>query len=81
MSSDLRTVTPETPVIDAFEIMQREDIGRLLVVDDDGTLVGLVSRTDVMTALEIVKSGGQPGNRRLGNEAGAPVETLERERT
>ncbi|MFT4883305.1 MAG: Zn-dependent protease/CBS domain-containing protein [Natronomonas sp.] len=80
MSSDVQTVTPETPVIDAFEIMQREDIGRLLVVDDD-TLVGLVSRTDVMTALEIVKSGGQPGSSRLGNEAGASVGTLERERT
>ncbi|WP_336134851.1 site-2 protease family protein [Natronomonas amylolytica] len=81
MSSDLRTVTSETPVIDAFETMQREDIGRLLVIDDDGTLVGLVSRTDVMTALEIVKSGGQPGSRRLDSEAAPPVETLERERT
>jgi Zn-dependent protease/CBS domain-containing protein len=84
MSRDLQTVTPDTPVMDAFETMQRNDIGRLLVVDDaddPNSLVGLLSRTDVMTALEIIKSGGQPGAQRLRNESPMPAETIDRERT
>jgi Zn-dependent protease/CBS domain-containing protein len=84
MSRDLRTVTPETPVMDAFETMQRNDIGRLLVVDDPddpNSLVGLISRTDVLTALEIIKSGGQPGAQRLRNESPMPAETIDRERS
>jgi Zn-dependent protease/CBS domain-containing protein len=84
MSRDLRTVTLDTPVMDAFETMQRNDIGRLLVVDDiedPSQLVGLLSRTDVLTALEIIKSGGQPGAQRLRNESPMPAETIDRERT
>ncbi|QLD85270.1 CBS domain-containing protein [Natronomonas halophila] len=84
MSRDLQAVTPDTPVMDAFETMQRNDIGRLLVVDDaedPNSLVGLLSRTDVMTALEIIKSGGQPGAQRLRNESPMPAETIDRERT
>ncbi|WP_254839871.1 CBS domain-containing protein [Natronomonas marina] len=63
MSRDLHTVTPDTPVMDAFETMQKQGIGRLLVVDDSDDLVGLLSRTDVMTALEIVKEGGEIAGR------------------
>jgi CBS domain-containing protein len=65
--------------MDAFETMQSEGIGRLVVVDgaDADRLVGLVSRTDVMTALEIVKKGGElSGRGRRGHgSAGARPET------
>ena len=54
MTTDLETVTAETDVMEAIDRMQREKIGRLLVVDNDH-LLGLVSRTDVMTALEILQ--------------------------
>jgi len=45
--------------MDVFETMQAEGIGRLLVVGspDSDRLVGLVSRTDVVTALETLKDG------------------------
>jgi hypothetical protein len=58
--------------MDAFETMQAEGIGRLLVVDgaDADRLLGLVSRTDVMTALEIVKEGGELSGRGGGTRAG-----------
>jgi CBS domain-containing protein len=58
--------------MDAFETMQAEGIGRLVVVDgaDDTRLVGLVSRTDVMTALEIVKEGGELSGRGGGTRTG-----------
>ena len=65
MTREVETATPATPVMDAFETMQAEGIGRLLVVDgaDADRLLGLVSRTDVMTALEIVKEGGELSGR------------------
>ncbi len=57
MTRDLRTVASDVSVMGAFETMQRNRVGRLLVLDD-GELVGLLSRTDVMTALDIIKSSG-----------------------
>jgi hypothetical protein len=52
--------------------MQSEGIGRLVVVDGEAAdrLVGLVSRTDVMTALEIVKEGGELSGRGGGTRPG-----------
>jgi len=57
MSRDLKTISPDSDALTAIERMQRDNIGRLLVVDD-GELVGLLSRTDIMTALSIVKESG-----------------------
>ncbi|WP_247003738.1 CBS domain-containing protein [Halosolutus gelatinilyticus] len=58
MSTDLKTISPDSDAMTAIERMQSDDIGRLLVVED-GDLVGLISRTDLMTAFDIVqKSGG-----------------------
>ena len=57
MSSELATIEAGADVMDAIERMQRNRIGRLLVVDG-GEFVGLVSRTDVMTALEILQQSG-----------------------
>ena len=81
MSRDLHTVGPETPVMDAFETMQENGVGRLLVTaDGEERLVGLVSRTDVMTALEIVKSGGDPSRRPSPGGETASAEVLDRNR-
>ena len=80
MSRELHTVAPETPVMDAFETMQENGVGRLLVMADDGRLVGLLSRTDVMTTLEIVKSGGDPSRRPVAGGETAGAEVLERDR-
>jgi hypothetical protein len=37
--------------------MQQQGIGRLVVIDD-GDLVGLISRTDLMTALNVIRTSG-----------------------
>jgi len=58
MSSELRTIEADSNAMDAFEQMQRNGIGRLLVVDG-GELIGLISRTDLMTALNIIQSSGR----------------------
>lgn len=57
MSTDLVTVRPESEATKALTTLQREDIGRILVTDADGSLTGLISRTDLMTVLEIVQTG------------------------
>lgn len=53
MTRDPITVTPETPAFDAMKIMSGRDIGRIPVVED-GALVGIISRTDLTRALEIL---------------------------
>ncbi len=57
MSRDLKTISPGSDALTAIERMQQDNIGRLLVVED-GELVGLLSRTDIMTALNIIKESG-----------------------
>ncbi len=51
MTEDPITASPQDGVIEAFEIMLKHDVGALPVVDDDGRLVGLVTRTDLGCAL------------------------------
>ena len=58
MSTDLQTIAPEDDAMTAFVEMQRNGIGRLLVVDDEDRLVGLVTRSDLLTAFNIIRSSG-----------------------
>ena len=46
MSTDLHTVTPETLVEDAAAVLLDNDVSSVLVVDDDGGLVGILTSTD-----------------------------------
>lgn len=50
MSQPAQTIAPERPLADAATIMLDEGINRLPVVDDDGKLIGLVSRGDLVRA-------------------------------
>lgn len=51
---ELTTVRPDTEVMDAFKALSESDIGRLPVVGHDGSLAGIVTRTDLMRAFSIV---------------------------
>ncbi|WP_254545471.1 site-2 protease family protein [Halomarina pelagica] len=62
MSTDLITIGPDDDAMTALTRMQESGVGRLLVMDGD-ELVGLVSRTDLMTALTIIRSSGSLDNR------------------
>jgi arabinose-5-phosphate isomerase len=44
------TITPERPAIEAVEIMENRKINGLLVVDQQGTLVGALNMLDLLTA-------------------------------
>src|SRR6056297_1889406 len=49
MSSSLHTVRPDTLVEDAAQILLEEDIGSVVVVDEDNQLEGILTRTDFVT--------------------------------
>jgi CBS domain-containing protein len=46
MSTDVRTVGPETLVEDAAHVMLENDIGSVVVVDGDNALQGILTSTD-----------------------------------
>jgi Zn-dependent protease/CBS domain-containing protein len=56
MTDSLTTVTPDTDAMTAITLLQENGVGRLPVVDASDRLVGLISRSDLMTALEIIRS-------------------------
>ena len=58
MNDTVYTIPKYGEAMDALEAMQEHKVGRLVVVDADGDLAGLVSRTDIMTAFDIIKSSG-----------------------
>jgi CBS domain-containing protein len=46
-SRDLVTIDPDQDLGDALDVMAHHDVKRLPVIEDDGTLVGIVTRADV----------------------------------
>ena len=90
MSTDLVTVDADGDVMDALQTLEGNDVGRLIVVADD-EFAGLLTRTDIMTALSILKTGGrldraaggqgeepgEPGGPRESGESGEPGEQAE----
>ncbi|MDR7560827.1 MAG: site-2 protease family protein [Armatimonadota bacterium] len=55
----LRTVRPGASAYEAFERMTQDGIGRVLVVDDDGTLVGILTRSDLLHLLRLREELGE----------------------
>jgi len=50
MTSPVETIPPETTVVDVAQLMKDRRVRRFPVVASDGTLLGLVTGTDVVTA-------------------------------
>jgi Zn-dependent protease/CBS domain-containing protein len=75
MATEVVAVAPTADALSALRTMQESGVGRLAVVDADGELVGLISRSDLMTAFNIIQTGGTPGviNGRRGVEDGPGV--------
>ena len=57
MSTELHTIGPRADAMDAISKIQENGVGRLLVMDGE-TFAGIVSRSDLMTALDIIRSSG-----------------------
>ena len=48
MTQDVVTIHPEALVADAAQVMDEHDLRRLPVVDDDGSLLGIITSSDIM---------------------------------
>jgi CBS domain-containing protein len=48
MTSEVLTVTPATPIMEAVQLLIDRKIGGLPVVNDEGKLVGMISDSDLM---------------------------------
>jgi len=59
MSTELYTIEPGADAMDAIERMQENGVGRLVVMDGE-EFAGIISRSDLMTALDIIRSSGSP---------------------
>ncbi|WP_286241972.1 CBS domain-containing protein [Methanobacterium ferruginis] len=54
MTRDLVTTSPDEPLTDTMTKLNKTGVGRLPVMEN-GELVGIISRTDIVRALEILK--------------------------
>lgn len=63
------TVEVDSDASDLFDRMIRDEQHRLLVVDDDGLVIGIVTKTDLMRALQIVSGPGTGAMGRSGTDA------------
>ena len=68
MSGGVKTCSPDDSVEDAMELMGREQVRRIPIVDERGSLVGVVSQADVVRlagkdrqAEKTVEKISQPG--------------------
>ncbi|MCD2199325.1 CBS domain-containing protein [Halobacterium sp. KA-4] len=59
MSDSIHTVTPDTLVEDAAELMLDNSIGSVVVVDEDGHLEGILTNTDFVTIVAKSKPKAQ----------------------
>jgi CBS domain-containing protein len=73
MSSDLVTVTPETPVEEAGEILLERGIGSLVVVDSDDRLAGILTSTDFV---ELVTGGASTAEATVADHMSTDVVTV-----
>ena len=66
MTKDLVTATPEDTIVDVAQLMKNEDIGPVLVVDnnDSKTLVGIITDRDIV--LKVIAEGKDPKTTRVG---------------
>ncbi len=55
MSKDIITVRDEVMIADAIEIMNKKNIGRLIVTTKKGTPLGIVTRTDLLDMIAGLK--------------------------
>ena len=71
MATEVTTVTSDTDAMTALRTMQEHDVGRLPVVNEREELIGLISRSDLMTAFNIIQTSGTPtaiSGRRLSGD-------------
>jgi CBS domain-containing protein len=66
MTKDVVTATPEDSIVEVARLMKNEDIGPVLIVDDNDskTLVGIITDRDIV--LKVIADGQDPNTTRVG---------------
>ena len=72
MSAELSTISPAADAMTALQQMQENKVGRLPVVDDRGEVVGLISRSDLVTAFNVIQSRGAVPSLSIGDSSDLP---------
>ena len=70
MERDVTAIAPTADAFTALQAMQEHGVGRLPVVDEAGNLIGIVSKTDLMTAFNVIQSRGDATSLIGGSSAG-----------
>jgi CBS domain-containing protein len=67
MTRDVVTSTAEATVVEVAQLMKEEDIGPILIVDNEqnNTLVGIVTDRDIV--LKVIAEGRDPKKTRVGD--------------
>ena len=73
MTTDLKTAKPDMNAADAAGLMRNYDVGAIPVVEDDGTLVGLVTDRDLV--VRVIADRQDPNDVRLADIATRSVVT------
>lgn len=63
MKAEVFSVGPNALIEEAANIMYTKDVGSLPVVNEDNTLVGIVTQTDIFKALSLLMGVGKKGAR------------------
>ena len=79
MTTIVHTVTFESPIRSVARMMRDREIGDVLVVDEDGTLCGIVTDRDII--VRAIAENADPASTRIGDICTAQVVTLEPEET
>ena len=74
MTTNPQTLPEGTTVREAAETMRANDIGDVIVVDDNGTLTGIVTDRDIV--VRVVAEGRDPRATRLGDIASRELTAL-----
>jgi Zn-dependent protease/CBS domain-containing protein len=74
MADNVVAIGPHVDAMTALQTMQENGVGRLPVVNESDELIGIISRSDLMTAFNIIQTGGTPtvisGRQRLDGDRG-----------
>ncbi len=80
MTAPAITVTPTTSLKDAAQLMHEHDLKRLPAVDDDGVLVGVMGRLDILQSITAgYARRSAPREIRLPQEHGTVGQLMERD--
>jgi len=74
MERDITAIAPTADAFTALQAMQEHGVGRLPVVDEAGNLIGIVSKTDLMTAFDVIQSR-EDATSVIGGSSGADMLT------